>query len=89
MAKNCFSQQLLQIKEKAYREGVMGGMHMGFNIVAIALNHTFGFGDERLKRLETKVQALVDEIVVTNDPVVTEEHINQALKQIRGDNWNT
>lgn len=87
MAKNCFTQQIQQIKEKSYREGVVSGMKMGFDIVAIALNHTFGFGNERLTRLEEKVQALVDEIVDTADPYVTKVHIQEALKQIRGKDW--
>ena len=63
------------------------GMRMGFNIVAIALNHIFGFGESRLKRLEAKVQDLVNEIVDTNDPYVTKTHIETALKQIRGKEW--
>lgn len=90
MAKNCFSQQLQQIKEKSYREGVIGGMHMGFDLVAIALNHNkkFGFGNGRLSVLEADVQALVDEVVDTNDPYVTKVRIEKALKQIRGEGWD-
>ena len=88
MAKNCFAQQMLQNKEKAYRNGVMDGMRMGFNIVAIALNRVYGFGEERLSRLEARVQDLVDEIVDTNDPYVTKVHIETAVKQIRGKAWD-
>lgn len=87
MAKNCFAQQMFQNKEKAYRNGVLDGMRMGFNIAAIALNRVYGFGEERLSRLEKKVQDLVDEIVDTNDPVVTKVHIETAIKQIRGEAW--
>ena len=89
MAKNCFTQRLIQIKEKAYRDGVMDGMRMGFNLVAIALNHNekFKFGEKRLSELEADVQSLVDEIVDTNDPLVTKTHIETSLKQIRGENW--
>ena len=88
MAKNCFAQQMFQNKERAYRNGVMDGMRMRFNIVAIALNRVYGFGEERLSRLEAKVQDLVEEIVDTNDPVVTEAHIKTAVKQIRGKAWD-
>lgn len=88
MLKNAYFNKLRQTKDKAYTDGVWDGMRMGFDIVAIALNHTFGFGNERIKRLETKVQALVDEIVVTNDPDVTNAHIKQALNQIRGEGWD-
>ena len=87
--KNAYLHKLRQTKDQAYTDGVWDGMRMGFNIVAIALNHTFGFGEERIKRLETKVQELVNEIVDTNDPVVTEAHIEQAIRQIRGDKWGT
>lgn len=87
--KNAYSKKLLQAKNNAYTDGLWHGLRMGFNIVAIALNHEFGFGEERIKRLETKVQALVDEIVDTNDPEVTDAHIQQAIKQIRKDAWGT
>ena len=81
--------QLRKAKEDGYRDGVWDGMRMGFNIVAIALNHIFGFGETRLKRLEGKVQDLVDELVTTNDPYVNKVHIEEAIKQIRGDSWDT
>lgn len=85
--KNAYAKTLLQTKDKAYTDGVWDGMRMGFNIVAIALNHEFGFGESRIKRVEQKVQDLVNEIVDTNDPVVTDAHIQQAIKQIRGEEW--
>lgn len=85
--KNAFATKLIQTKKNAYADGVWAGLQMGFNIAAIALNHEFGFGDARLTRLEQKVQTLVNEIVDTNDPEVTEAHIKQAIKQIRGDAW--
>lgn len=56
MIKNAFLSNVREVKEKAYRDGVWDGMRMGFNIVAIALNRLFGFGEERLSRLEAKVQ---------------------------------
>ena len=86
--KNAYAGKLHQTKEKAYRDGVWDGMRMGFNIVAIALNHKFGFGNERITRLEEKVQELVDEIVDTNDPMVVRAHLDKALEQIRGEGWD-
>ena len=85
--KNAFAKKLLQTKEKSYTDGVWDGMRMGFDIVAIALNHLFGFGNDRISRLEKKVQELVNEIVDTNDPVVTQVRIDRSLKQIRGKEW--
>ena len=89
MAKNNLLNQIRQDKKQAYTDGIVGGMEMGFNLTAIALNRLYGFGEDRLKRLETKVQELVDEIVDTNDPEVTEAHIEQAIKQIRRDKYGT
>lgn len=87
MAKNCFSQQLIQIKEKAYRDGVWEGLQLGLNLAAIALNHTFGFGNGRLTKLEAKVQELVNEMVDAGDPFVNKVHIEKAVRQIRGEAW--
>ena len=87
MNKNIYLKTVRESKEKAYRDGVWDGMRMGFNIVAIALNHKFGFGETRLKRLEGLVQDLVNEIVDTADPLVTKVHIETAIKQIRGDKF--
>lgn len=87
MVKNAFAKKLFQKKEKDFADGMWSGLRMGLNLCAIALNHTFGFGESRLKRLEGKVQQLIDEIVITNDPIVTEARIEKALKQIRGKDW--
>ena len=87
MAKNAYFNKLAKAKDDSYTKGVWDDMRMGFNIVAIALNHKFGFGESRLVKLETKVQELVNEIVVTADPLVTKTHIETALKQIRGEGW--
>lgn len=87
MPKNAYANKLFQTKQNAYADGVWSGLQMGLNIAAIALNHEFGFGDVRLTRLEQKVQNLVNEIVDTNDPLVTKVHIETALKQIRGKDW--
>jgi hypothetical protein len=85
--KNAYLYNHKQAKEQEYRKGIVDGMDMGFNLVAIALNHKFGFGEQRLSQLEAAVQALVDEIVDTNDPLVTQVHIETAVKQIRGDKY--
>jgi hypothetical protein len=85
--KNAYATKLRQTKDNAYADGVWNGLQMGLNLAAIALNHKFGFGESRLQRLEQKVQELVNEIVDTNDPIVTKTHIEIALKQIRGKGW--
>ena len=87
MAKNQFAIQLKTVKENAYADGVMDGIGMGLDLCVIALNHSFGFGEERIQRLEKKVQELVNDIVKTNDPALTQRHLEIALKQIRGDEY--
>ena len=84
MAKNAYAKKLLQTKENAYTDGVWEGLQLGLNLAAIALNHTFGFGDKRLTRLEANVQELVNEMVDAGDPFVNKAHIEKAVLQIRG-----
>jgi high-affinity Fe2+/Pb2+ permease len=88
MAKNVLARTLLKTKDQAYTEGVWEGVQLCLNIVAIALNHTYGFGEKRLSRLEAKVQDLFDELVDTNDPLVNKVHIEKAVRQIRKGAWN-
>ena len=84
MANNFYTR--MKMKERnQYRQGVTDGMKMAFDIVSIALNHEYGFGQERLTRLGMKVQKLVDEINETNDADVTRAHLDKALRQIRGE----
>lgn len=89
MAKNAYAKKLIQAKDNAYTDGVWDGMRMGFNIAAIALNRVFGFGETRLKRLEQKVQGLVNEMIDTGDPLANKVHIETAIRQIRGEGWDT
>lgn len=87
MAKNAFYIQQQKRLREEYRKGASDGMKMAFDLVAVALNHEFGFGDERITRLEAKLAELVKEINVTNDPDVTNAHLDKALKQIRGEDF--
>lgn len=87
MAKNCFAKKLLQTKDNAYTEGVWAGIQLWLNLVAIGLNHDFGFGEQRLSRLEAKVQALMNEMVDAGDPLVNKVHIEKAVRQIRKKAW--
>ena len=83
---NAFATKMLQTKKQQYQDGFWDGMHMMLNLVAIALNHNpkRRFGDKRLAELESDVQALVDEIIDVNDPLVNAVHIEREVKRIRG-----
>ena len=84
MARNQFVIQMKAAKDKAYADGVVDGITMGLQLCTIALNHSFGFGEERIERLEAKVNELLRDIVDTNDPDLTRQHIETAIRQIRG-----
>jgi hypothetical protein len=87
MAKNAYANKLRTTRDNAYTDGVWAGLQLGLNLVAIALNHTFGFGNQRLTRLEAKVQELVNEMVDAGDPLVNKAHIEKAVRQIRKAGW--
>lgn len=87
MAKNKLVAMCKAARNEGYADGAWHGLQIGLNITAIALNHLFGFGDKRLTRLQKEVQALVDEIVDVKEPEVTDAHIRQELKRIRGKGW--
>jgi hypothetical protein len=84
MAKNAYANKLRTTRDNAYTEGVWEGLQLGLNLAAIALNHTYGFGDKRLSVVEAKVQEFVNEMVDAGDPFVNKAHIEKAVRQIRG-----
>lgn len=85
--KNAYMNKLRTTRDNAYTDGVWEGLQLGLNLCAIALNHTFGFGERRLTRLEAKVQALCNEMIDTNDPLVNKAHVEKAVRQIRKAAW--
>ena len=85
--KNAYLNKLRTTKDKAYTDGVWEGIQLCLNIVAIALNHVFGFGDKRLTRLEAYVQKLFNEMVDAGDPLVNKAHVEKAVRQIRKAGW--
>lgn len=87
MAKNHLAMQLKTVKENAYANGVMDGIGMGLDLCTIALNRLFGFGVSRIETLEKGVNELVGEIIDTNEPGLTQQKIEIALKQIRGEDY--
>lgn len=75
-----------------YEKGYNDGVALALNLVSIALNDEFGFGGERLTKLESRVQELFDEVISVGDPEVNQYHIEQRVKQIRGEEyevWNS
>ncbi len=73
--------QLQNAVFKGRKEGVL----LGIDIVAIALNEEYGFGAERLKRLDGRVQELLNEIQSYNDMDKLAADLAKRLMQIRKD----
>lgn len=58
---------LIAMLKSAKDEGRLEGMIMGCDIAAIALNHTYGFGDARLSVVGAECQKIFDEIQKAED----------------------
>lgn len=79
--KNNFLKQLQDAAFKGRQEGVL----IGIDIVAIALNEEYNFGAERLKRLDTRVQGLLNEIQSYKDMDLLAANLAKRLMEIRKD----
>ena len=78
------NQYLAKLQEAAFK-GRQEGVLFGLDLCAIALNHGFGFGKERIERLETEVQALLDEVQTSRDMDRLMTDICRELARIRGE----
>ena len=87
MAKNHLAKALKEASDKAYDIGVWNGIRMGFDITAIALNHDFKFGADRIARLEEKTLELLKEVADSPDPALAAETMRKSLKQIMGEDY--
>ena len=86
--KNAYANKLRTTRDTAYTDGIWDGINLGLNLCAIANNRVHGHGDARLTKTEAYVQKLVDELIDTNDPLVNKVHIEEAVRQIRGEHYN-
>lgn len=91
MNKNAYAAKLMANRERremeAYNRGKNDGIDFALNLVTIALNDLYSFGADRIKRLEAYMGELAQEIVDTGDPEVNNAHIEQRIKQIRGQDY--
>ena len=78
---NTLIRQLGEAKEKGMRQGIL----IGLDLCAIALNHKFGFGKERLKVLTAEVQDYLDEMGNAKDMERVWADITKELIAIWGD----
>jgi len=79
--KNNYLSKLQAAAMKGRQEGVL----FGLDLCAVALNHVFGFGRERIERLEAEVQTLLDEVQTSRDMDRLTTDICRELARIRGE----
>ena len=79
MAKNTLALQIKNAEERGMRKGVL----LGLDIAAIAINHTYKFGDVRLSKVESEAQCIIDEIDSAKDKDRVIADIYKELTRIR------
>lgn len=79
-----YAERLRQEKEKRQQQDVLDGITFGLNLVTVALNNLFGFGPQRLKRIETECNRLMDEEFIQDFEHASYDLIRR-VEQIRKD----
>lgn len=75
---------IVQLQNAAFK-GRKEGILLGIDIAAIAINEEYGFGAERLKRLDGRVQKVLDEIQSYKDMDLLAARLAKRLMEIRKD----
>jgi len=81
--KNQLASELMRAKRSGEADGIKEGYDFALMLVAVALNNVYGFGRDRIERLEDEMQRLYDTEVKGADPVVLMAGLEKRLKQIR------
>ena len=79
--KNAFVKSLREAGGKGRQQGII----FGLDLCVVALHNVFGFGNERITRLEAEVQRLLDEIDDNTDPDMLGAFLAKELIAIRGE----
>lgn len=80
--KNAYAVKLQQRKAAELHEATTEGFDFALNLCAVALNNIFGFGDERLTRLENEVTRILEEDFAS-DMEKASYGLANRVKQIR------
>lgn len=80
--KNSYIQRIEQSKRAAYNEGIFKGASFILDVVTIALNRLYGFGADRIERLEAEINRIIETEFKYNDEVET-VNLKRAIEQIR------
>ena len=81
MLKNAFVKSLREAGTKGRQQGII----FGLDLCVVALHNVYGFGEERISRLEDEVQRLLDEMNGANDPDLLGAFLARELIAIRGE----
>ena len=82
--KNAYLAKIKQDKVESTRAAMLDGIAFGLNVTSIALNRLYGFGDDRLTRLETEVNRLIQtEFIDRADPEQAAHDLRKSVEQIR------
>lgn len=90
MGKN-FAAQLRNIKDTYYREGLLDGETIMADMVVVALNREFGFGNmapekwDRLAKAISEINADIRRQIKEGYPELGFEHLVRDLVDIRGE----
>lgn len=59
--KNQYALELQRRKQQRSADDTLQGVQLGLYVVAVALNNLYGFGADRLSRLEAEVNRIIEE----------------------------
>lgn len=83
--KNAYAQKLAAQRTAREVQAHQDGAQFALNLCAVALNNIYGFGRERLERLEQEVNRLLEE-EFGHDLELAAEGLTRRIEQIRGEN---
>lgn len=76
--KNAYAEKL----RKMQRDYTISGVQIGLFAVTIALNREFGFGKERLLRLQDAANAIINKVFREDDAEFALTQLEEGCKQI-------
>lgn len=81
--KNQYALELQRRKQQRSADDTLQGLQFGLYVVAVALNNLYGFGADRLAKLEAEVNRIIEE-EFGSDMEKASYELAQRIEQIRG-----
>ena len=76
--KNAYAEKL----RKMQRDYTISGVQVGMYAVTIALNREFGFGRDRLLRLQDAANAIINKVFLEDDAEYAITQLEEGCKQV-------